>query len=266
MEEPEVPLRVWDTISADIRSRFIIKFASHVRYLLRKATVELRGWPVCIETFFRPLLNGTSRGLNSLLLEELHIAVEAAIEYWIGLNIYRTHSAWLVSSETVEKLASQIRDQAQMVWAYIMDREVESPDRFEAIQTYRATRAILQSQMDFVEELFQHGLLEEAEHEHLYRELETQRSRLNRSGAVQYNFDVVDFLQNVPFFTNISSDVFRRLISMCQLRQYADGELISIGSGTQTEPFSFSIIINGILRSSYTNRYFGTQISSLTCF
>lgn len=254
MEEPEVPLHVWDIIAADIKSRFLIKLAFRVRYFLRKTAVALRGWPTFIEGLITPVLNAIARGLSTLLVGDLLTAVESAIEYWIGLSVYRTHSSWLVNAETAQAMAAEIREQAQMVWTFIMDREVESPDRFEAIQTFRAKRAILQSQMGFVDELFDCGLLEENEHEHLRHDLELKRAHLSRRGPVLHNFEILEFLQNIPFFANISSEVFRQLITTCQLRLYKHGDLIAAEPTNQVESFSFHIIVNGILRSSYTNR------------
>lgn len=254
MEEPEQPLHVWDIIASDIKSRWLIKIATHVRYFLRRSAVALKAWPPSLAALVSPLLDGISRGLSALLIGDLHTAVESAIEYWISLNAYRTHSSWLVNAEASQSLAAEIREQARLVWIFIMDREVESPERFEAIQTFRAKRAVLQSQVAFVDDLFECGLLEENEHEHLRHALEHKRTDLSRKGAILQNFEVVEFLQNVPFFANISSDIFRQLIKTCQLRMYKHGDLIPSGPNEQIESFSFHIIINGILRCSYTNR------------
>ena len=253
MEEPEIPLHVWDLIAKDIKNRFVIKLAFKVRYFLRKADVAMKGWPSILEKIATPILKYTARGLTVLLAGDLHLAVESAIEYWIALNAYRTHSSWLVNAETSQDLAAEIRDQAQMVWSFIVDREIESPDRFEAIQTFRAKRAILYSQIGFVDELFECGLLEEVEHEHLKHALELKRADLSRTGAVLQNFDLTEFLSNVPCFANISSELFRSLVSTCQLRLFKGGDFISSDPAEQMESFSIHIIITGILRSSYTN-------------
>ena len=41
----------------------------------------------------------------------------------------------------------QLKQQSKLVWTFIVDREVEAPARFRAIQTYRAATAIAQQQV-----------------------------------------------------------------------------------------------------------------------
>ena len=40
-----------------------------------------------------------------------------------------------------------MKQQSNQVWKFVIDREVEAPARFQAIQTYRATMAILRQQV-----------------------------------------------------------------------------------------------------------------------
>lgn len=53
------------------------------------------------------------------------------------------------------------------VWRFILEREVEAPERFQAIQSYRATMAVLRQQALFVEQLFDTGVIDEMEKEEL---------------------------------------------------------------------------------------------------
>lgn len=41
----------------------------------------------------------------------------------------------------------------------MLDREIEAPDRFQAIQTHRAAMAVLRAQCSFVSQLFHIGML-----------------------------------------------------------------------------------------------------------
>lgn len=49
------------------------------------------------------------------------------------------------------------------VWQFIVEREIESPERFQAIQSYRAAMAVLQQQMHYVEQMRDSGMLDESE-------------------------------------------------------------------------------------------------------
>ena len=51
------------------------------------------------------------------------------------------------------------------VWKFIVEREIEAPERFRAIQTYRATMAVLRQQVSFLDELFDSGVIDEMEKE-----------------------------------------------------------------------------------------------------
>jgi hypothetical protein len=53
------------------------------------------------------------------------------------------------------------------VWRFILEREVEAPERFQAIQSYRATMAVLRKQADFVKQLFDSGVVEDMERDEL---------------------------------------------------------------------------------------------------
>ena len=53
------------------------------------------------------------------------------------------------------------------MWRFILEREVEAPERFQAIQSYRATMAVLRQQAIFVQQLFDTGVVDEMEKEEL---------------------------------------------------------------------------------------------------
>lgn len=55
------------------------------------------------------------------------------------------------------------------VWKFIMDREVEAPERFRAIQTYRATMAVLKQQAAFVKSMYNSGVVDDMEEAELLR-------------------------------------------------------------------------------------------------
>ncbi len=47
-------------------------------------------------------------------------------------------------------------ENADSAWSFIVDRRIEEPERFQAIQTYRASVHLLSQQLAFVEEM-NHG-------------------------------------------------------------------------------------------------------------
>lgn len=47
------------------------------------------------------------------------------------------------------------------VWRFIIEREIEAPDRFQVIQSHRAAMAVLKQQQGFVQQLFTMGMVDE---------------------------------------------------------------------------------------------------------
>ena len=68
------------------------------------------------------------------------------------------HNIW-TSALTPEPFAQ--------VWNFIIEREVEAPERFQAIQSYRATMAVLRQQRTFIKSLLHAGVIEDLEHDQL---------------------------------------------------------------------------------------------------
>ena len=60
-----------------------------------------------------------------------------------------------------EEMAAEIR----RVTSFVIDRELEAPQRFQAIQSYRAAMAVLAQQERFVAQLFGAGVLDAGERE-----------------------------------------------------------------------------------------------------
>lgn len=50
----------------------------------------------------------------------------------------------------------QVNENAEAAWSFIVDRRIEAPEKFTAIQTYRATVSLLSAQVAFVQEM-SHG-------------------------------------------------------------------------------------------------------------
>ncbi len=68
-----------------------------------------------------------------------------------------------MSACTVNKLC------LKQAWAFIIAREVEAPQRFQAIQSHRAAQAILHQQTQYVSHLLETAVVAEDDGRHLLR-------------------------------------------------------------------------------------------------
>lgn len=57
----------------------------------------------------------------------------------------------LQANDSWPALLAEITDETRAVWQFLIDREIEAPERYSAIQSYRAAMAILRQQRLFVE-------------------------------------------------------------------------------------------------------------------
>ena len=64
-------------------------------------------------------------------------------------------------------LLQEVDRELGLVWRFILEREVEAPERFQAIQSYRATMAVLRKQANFVAQLFDSGVVDDVERDEL---------------------------------------------------------------------------------------------------
>ena len=57
----------------------------------------------------------------------------------------------------------------EQAWAFIIAREVEAPQRFQAIQSHRAAQAILHQQTHYVHHLLETAVVDEDDGRHLLK-------------------------------------------------------------------------------------------------
>ena len=65
------------------------------------------------------------------------LACEVSIEYWLSLR-HSPNAAWL--SASAPELLEEIEEEMDRAWQFIVDREIEAPERFKMVQSYRCTR------------------------------------------------------------------------------------------------------------------------------
>ena len=62
------------------------------------------------------------------------------------------------------ELQAEIAEETKRVCNFLIDRELEAPERFHAIQSFRAAMAILRQQAVFISEMHASGLVNDTEH------------------------------------------------------------------------------------------------------
>lgn len=97
------------------------------------------------------------------------IIIAAVITMTVVTLLVLWQVRWLRDHEVSDTLLRELMEESTQVWAFIMEREIESPERFQAIQSYRATMAVLRQQVHYIEQLRDSGMIDEAEEGMLLR-------------------------------------------------------------------------------------------------
>lgn len=107
------------------------------------------------------------------------------------------------------------------VWNFLIDREIEAPERFEYIQTNRAAKAILQLQKSFLKSLADRGAIDEFEYTFLIESVELKMSRLYIHGYPTKSITIIEFLRSMPIFTDVTEvTLFIKFQFKLQHRKY----------------------------------------------
>ncbi|KAL3141541.1 Son of sevenless 1, variant 2 [Trebouxia sp. C0010 RCD-2024] len=247
-------LNIWTNIEKDLCGGWGVAFLANFLFQLRRYNVSRHDWrwgglPIWIVVQWPTFKLGEI--LGSVLSKTMLLSIEVAVEYWLSLT-WSPQAHWLCDSTHDSPLRDEIQAESKKVWKFIIDREIEAPARFQAIQSYRAAMAILRQQTNFVEQLYSSGMLDEQEQEQLLELVEKKERRLHRKGAVWRAPKIVDILKQLPFLQNTSADIFRRLLQRGELVKYQKGQVMwQPPSEEDRAGDGIYVVMAGLVKSSY---------------
>lgn len=245
------PLDLWALIEKQVSKRWYLRWSGAAVFKLRKAMLRVNaegtGW---WRSFKHWSLSTPASILTSFLAQMNKIAMEASVELWMGLTD-SDHIQWLeYSGPAGKKLLKEVKDEADKVWEFIVDRRIESPEGFNAIQTYRCTLALLTQQQMFIDELAEDGVLEEGEGEKLSHAVLRQRQRVERKGANAKGAPtILSVISNNDVFRGLPESTIKKMRGMGKLRVYARGDKIWDGTAMKEgEESDIMLVVYGLVR------------------
>ncbi|KAI7841428.1 hypothetical protein COHA_004823 [Chlorella ohadii] len=174
-EHADQPLHVWSQLlRKEVQGGAVIRLAARALLATARAYAALpplaqraTSWP------FRKLSGLLRRTLGRRMLA----SCEAALEY--GLALSKGQEQLLAAdAQQAEQLQMELVAEAAAVQHFVAEREVEAPDFFQAIQSYRAAMAVLRHLSAFTHELFQSGAVDEGERDAVLAVLDKRERRL----------------------------------------------------------------------------------------
>ncbi|KAJ9505116.1 hypothetical protein QJQ45_029957, partial [Haematococcus lacustris] len=246
---PQQPLDLWGLARAEVSSSRLLQAEAHCYYQLKKWVGSCRrstNW-VAHQVLARMLLLPVA--LLSAHLSRVTLAgLETAVELWMSLSS-SLQTQWLEFSGPYGALVLQeVERNAEGAWAYIVDRRIEAPEKFQAIQTYRATVQVLSQQLAFVHEMSHGGMIEEGEEERMKDVIQRRLQAVSRSGPQWRRQSVAQILSAVPFLRGASPQLLAWVRKHSRMQVYATGECLwEFWGGDARLPGMF-IVLSGVVR------------------
>ncbi|KAG1664314.1 hypothetical protein FOA52_005712 [Chlamydomonas sp. UWO 241] len=229
-DRPDRPINLWPSVQVEISARGWTGLLAGLNFTLRQWLVTLqtraRWWPAARAIGLEKLLKWFAAMLARRLSRVMMVGMEVALEVWQSLT-QSPMAQWLdYAGDTGAAITSELDQQAELAWRFIIDREIEAPDQFQAIQTHRAAMAVLRQQVGFVTQLFDAGMVDEHEAEGLIEPIEHRIWRLELKGPRWTHPSLGQVLANVPFLAGVSDEAFAWFRSAGKLVRYGRDEII----------------------------------------
>ncbi|PRW44236.1 Sodium hydrogen exchanger 7 [Chlorella sorokiniana] len=245
------PLDIWSVAEREAVGRYMIRALAWLFFRVKRLTGRLPRW---MRWLLMPPLRWLSGVIGGVLSTTMLAACEVAVELWLGLT-WSPQAQWLRESEKAGRLQAEIGAECGRVQRFIIDREIEAPERFQAIQSYRAAMAILRQQSAFIDELFASGIVNEVERGAMQEPVELRARRLEIQGPVWRAPSVREVLRGLPFLQQVPEPLFDALLDRGQLIEFSRGEVIwAPPQAPNKAGDGLHIVIYGLVRHSFTDR------------
>lgn len=216
-------LCIWETIKKSTSDSVDVRLMARISFKLMKFYKSLPTWLKTGSAFF---FKSTSIIFRKLLAQKVLLACEVAVEYNMALSI-SSHVKWLkLHGENFWILLDEVEKEIERSHDFITDREIEAPDTFRAIQSYRAAMAVLKRVLSFIEELLTVGVVDENEAAQLEAPVTRKMRRLEIVGPVYRIAAPRSIVRSLRPFSFVSSPVFSWVWNCGLLHECIPGQLI----------------------------------------
>ena len=248
LESNDGSLRLWPVLEGEVRGGWVARGASRLSLATLSAYRKMH--PAFRRIFSWPMKR-ISGFLRRYLGRRMLVACEVAVELYLSLSI-TPQVQWLKREEHCgiwRSLLNDIEVDTEATHHFIIHREIEAPDLFKAIQSYRAAMAVLRQQLHFTEEMLQMGAIDDADAQRLIDPIDKRIRHLELVGPVWRPPRPKAVLRSLPFMAALPDAAFRRL--------YAAGSILSFRKGYPIwsnlgESCGLFIVVSGVVKRVLT--------------
>jgi hypothetical protein len=217
------PLQMWASLEKEVSGSWTTRLASRLSLW---TTRGYRG----MHPFFQKTLSWPFKKFAGLLRRflgrKMLVACEVAVEYYVSL-LSSPQIQWLKGhGGSCWRLLDEIESENEAAHHFLIEREIEAPDRFQAIQSYRAAMAVLRQQMLFVGELFETGMIDESEQHGLHDPIDRKMRHLELVGPVWRPPRPKAVLRSLPFMAALPEPAFRKVYDTGAFIEFRRGQCI----------------------------------------
>ncbi|WPT10890.1 Sodium/hydrogen exchanger 7 [Picochlorum sp. SENEW3] len=238
-------LDLWELLMRKAREGIVVHTMAYLSYKGTKSFKRAHTWAKYILYYPYSLMNKIFR---HYLGKTMLVACEVAIEYHLALSTSE-HVKWLkLHDENFWTLLQEVEQEIKKSHDFIIDREVEAPDTFRAIQSYRAALVVLKSMQKFVEDLVDAGVMEENEGEIIHSHVDDKLTKLELTGPVWRPPKFKDIFCTLRPFSGLNSETAKMLWQMGLVQEYKPQQLICT-INEQSESLGIFHLLSGVVKS-----------------
>ena len=219
--EARGPLQLWTALERKAQGGLFIQLSYKAAFSAGKWFKQQRRW-------LQKLLHYPWEGVTTLFRKNVGrtvlIGCEVAIEYTLALAVSQ-HVRWLkLHDEYFARLLDEVNEEAEKSHAFIIDREIEAPDTFRAIQSYRAAIIVLKDIQAYVETLMEVGVVSYVESEHINVHIDDKLRKLELTGPVWRPARFSDIMKSLRPFIGLDAKTIDWLWNMGLFQEYMPGQ------------------------------------------
>lgn len=252
-DETDHGFHLWSLLEKEISGGWKTRLVSRMSLATTRA---YRGLPQWLQTVFSVPFKSFAGLLRRYLGRRMLVACEIAVEYYLAL-LGSPQIQWLKThGDACWRLLDEVEHESDAAYRFIIAREIEAPDRFQAIQSYRAAMAVLRQQLLFIDELFEIGMIDLTERRAMSDPVDRKMRHLEIVGPVWRPPLPRAVLRSLPFIAELPDAEFRQIWEAGSLKEFRKGQCIWTASdivrrtnGSQG-PGGF-VVLSGVVKRLY---------------
>lgn len=240
---------IWSSVNKELVERIELQAAAWVFHSARMFVYSSPGF---LQPIMSPIIKSATSWLGVYLGKAMLKSCEVAIAYYMAL-CFSKQSQWLQSAHKDSLLHLELILERDRVYQFIIDREIEAPAHFEAMQTYRAEMAVILRQIQYVHSIFSAGVINEVERERLISPIVQRKQVLEVTGPSGNKWQSSgNVLLSLPIYRDLDDDSKEIILQYGSMKEFGGGEIIWENSQSNDADYAFCIVVRGLIKSVST--------------